>query len=79
MKSFELVWVFKDNMQVYSNSTSNLCYWITLPIACPKCNREWQAVSAVGAEGIECPFCGNIDPFYVWSIPKNAIDKRMLQ
>ena len=29
-----------------------------VPMECPICNREWEALCYVGTEELECPSCG---------------------
>ena len=72
-----LSWTFEDGLQTYDNG-DQLSDWLTMPAQCPSCHAEWQAVSAVDAMGIECPYCAHVDPFYVWRIPNNAQDERTL-
>jgi DNA-directed RNA polymerase subunit RPC12/RpoP len=72
-----LQWSLEGGVQIYDNGT-DLDDWLTMPVRCPSCGAEWQAVSAVGAMGIECPHCSHVDPFYVWRVPDNARDERTI-
>lgn len=71
-----LNWRLQDGVQVYDNGDLELSDWVDMLVQCPVCAMAWRAVSAVGALGADCPFCGYVDPFFEWFIPADADDQR---
>lgn len=65
-----------DGVQIYMHDNAGQG-WITTPCQCPVCGHAWQAVAAIGAQGIECPRCYEADPGYYWIAPIGVIDHRV--
>jgi hypothetical protein len=76
MSEHAIPWHWDGDIQVYDHEDAAQG-WLSQPLQCPTCRRQWHAVAAVGASGVECPYCGNADPFAMWNIPKGADDHRV--